>query len=50
MKNRYSGDLGIMPMDFEKEALSYAQKKRKQSEDKSVNAIESELSIVPKSS
>lgn len=26
-KNRYSGDLGIMPMDFDKIALSYAQKK-----------------------
>lgn len=25
-KNRYSGDLGIMPLDFDKEALSYAQK------------------------
>ncbi|ALC38325.1 CG5924 [Drosophila busckii] len=23
-KNRYSGDLGIMPLDFDKEALSYA--------------------------
>ncbi|KRT85241.1 hypothetical protein AMK59_2460, partial [Oryctes borbonicus] len=27
-KNRYSGDLGIMPLDFDKSALSYAQKKR----------------------
>lgn len=26
-KNRYSGDLGIMPMEFDKMALSYAQKK-----------------------
>ncbi|KAL1516589.1 hypothetical protein ABEB36_000484 [Hypothenemus hampei] len=26
-KNRYSGDLGIMPLDFNKDALSYAEKK-----------------------
>ncbi|XP_061398460.1 mitochondrial DNA helicase-like [Musca vetustissima] len=33
VKNRYSGDLGIMPLEFNKEALSYAssgQKKRKE--------------------
>ncbi|XP_050301689.1 mitochondrial DNA helicase isoform X2 [Anthonomus grandis grandis] len=29
-KNRYSGDLGIMPLDFDKKALSYAQKKPKE--------------------
>lgn len=28
-KNRYSGDLGIMPLDFDKNSLSYAQKKKK---------------------
>jgi twinkle protein len=28
-KNRYSGDLGIMPLDFDKLGLSYAQKKKK---------------------
>ncbi|XP_050093386.1 mitochondrial DNA helicase [Anopheles aquasalis] len=28
-KNRYSGDLGIMPLDFDKASLSYAQRKRK---------------------
>lgn len=28
VKNRYSGDLGIMPMDFDKEALSYAKRKQ----------------------
>ena len=28
-KNRYSGDLGIMPLDFDKSALSYAPKKKK---------------------
>ncbi|XP_073822002.1 mitochondrial DNA helicase [Musca autumnalis] len=35
VKNRYSGDLGIMPMEFNKEALSYAfsgQKKKKEKE------------------
>ncbi|XP_055687058.1 mitochondrial DNA helicase [Lutzomyia longipalpis] len=33
-KNRYSGDLGVMPLDFDKEALSYAQKKKKIAEEK----------------
>lgn len=28
-KNRYSGDLGIMMLDFDKDSLSYAQKKCK---------------------
>ncbi|KAJ6646856.1 Mitochondrial DNA helicase [Pseudolycoriella hygida] len=28
-KNRYSGDLGIMPLDFDKVGLSYATKKKK---------------------
>jgi twinkle protein len=28
-KNRYSGDLGIMPLEFDKSSLSYAQKKKK---------------------
>uniref|UniRef100_A0A8D8GC60 DNA 5'-3' helicase n=1 Tax=Culex pipiens TaxID=7175 RepID=A0A8D8GC60_CULPI len=28
-KNRYSGDLGIMPLDFDKLSLSYAQKRKK---------------------
>ncbi|XP_058055382.1 mitochondrial DNA helicase [Anopheles bellator] len=27
-KNRYSGDLGIMPLDFDKASLSYAQRKK----------------------
>lgn len=27
-KNRYSGDLGIMPLDFDKDSLSYAQRGR----------------------
>jgi twinkle protein len=31
-KNRYSGDLGIMPLDFDKESLSYAQKSKKKPE------------------
>ncbi|GAB0096200.1 twinkle protein, mitochondrial [Sergentomyia squamirostris] len=40
-KNRYSGDLGVMPLDFDKEALSYAQKKKKTIEEKdsSVEAV-----------
>jgi twinkle protein len=29
-KNRYSGDLGVMPLDFDKASLSYAAKKRKE--------------------
>lgn len=28
-KNRYSGDLGIMTLDFDKAGLSYATKKKK---------------------
>lgn len=28
-KNRYSGDLGVMALDFDKKSLSYAQKKPK---------------------
>lgn len=28
-KNRYSGDLGIMPLEFDKAGLSYAVKKKK---------------------
>lgn len=31
-KNRYSGDLGIMPLDFDKQSLSYAQKTKKKVE------------------
>nr|XP_023016578.1 twinkle protein, mitochondrial [Leptinotarsa decemlineata] len=30
VKNRYSGDLGIMPLDFDKNSLSYQQKKAKE--------------------
>lgn len=33
-KNRYSGELGIVPLDFDKDALSYqAKKKTKKSQD-----------------
>lgn len=28
-KNRYSGDLGVMPMEFDKNSLSYAQKRKR---------------------
>ncbi|CRK91438.1 CLUMA_CG005110, isoform A, partial [Clunio marinus] len=31
-KNRYSGDLGIMPLEFDKQSLSYAQKIKKKLE------------------
>ena len=31
-KNRYSGDLGVMTMDFDKSSLSYEQKKKPKSE------------------
>uniref|UniRef100_A0A1B0BJH6 DNA 5'-3' helicase n=1 Tax=Glossina palpalis gambiensis TaxID=67801 RepID=A0A1B0BJH6_9MUSC len=34
VKNRYSGDLGIMPLEFNKEALSYASTARKKKKDK----------------
>ncbi|XP_077302693.1 mitochondrial DNA helicase [Arctopsyche grandis] len=36
-KNRYSGDLGIMPLEFDKQALSYAQKKKTQTKDQETN-------------
>jgi twinkle protein len=29
VKNRYSGDLGIIPLEFDKQSLSYAQKTKK---------------------
>jgi len=28
-KNRYSGDLGVMPLEFDKDSLSYAQRKKR---------------------
>ncbi|KAI4482780.1 hypothetical protein M0804_008633 [Polistes exclamans] len=34
-KNRYTGDLGIMPLDFDKTSLSYVTKKKSKSETKS---------------
>lgn len=30
MKNRYSGDLGVFPLDFDKASLSFQQKKTKE--------------------
>lgn len=42
-KNRYSGDLGIMVLDFDKSSLSYSQKK-KQKLDQS-NVFESDMCI-----
>lgn len=32
-KNRYSGELGIVPLDFDKDALSYQAKKKKSKTD-----------------
>ncbi|CAG9576024.1 unnamed protein product [Danaus chrysippus] len=32
-KNRYSGDLGIVPLDFDKDALSYQAKKKSKKDD-----------------
>ncbi|XP_075149815.1 mitochondrial DNA helicase [Haematobia irritans] len=43
VKNRYSGDLGIMPLEFNKEALSYAYSGSKKKKDK-------ESSVQPASS
>lgn len=41
-KNRYSGDLGIMPMEFDKAGLSYAQK-RKKTEDGGLSQTPAEI-------
>ncbi|KAL3287920.1 hypothetical protein HHI36_002376 [Cryptolaemus montrouzieri] len=38
-KNRYSGDLGVMPLDFDKESLSYAVKKKKKAEGTSMEEL-----------
>lgn len=32
-KNRYSGDLGIVPLDFDKDSLSYQSKKKSKKQD-----------------
>ncbi|KAI4488631.1 hypothetical protein M0802_011447 [Mischocyttarus mexicanus] len=40
-KNRYTGDLGIMPLDFDKTSLSYASKKKPKSETKSSTKCDS---------
>lgn len=32
-KNRYSGDLGIVPLEFDKDALSYQAKKKTRNKD-----------------
>lgn len=44
-KNRYCGDLGIMPMDFDKLSLSYAPKKKKLDETK-ISLIDSSNSSI----
>lgn len=39
-KNRYGGDLGMMALDFNKNALSYSQKKPKETnQDKNQTAV-----------
>jgi twinkle protein len=35
-KNRYSGDLGVMPLEFDKGSLSYGQRKKKVHDEGSV--------------
>lgn len=44
VKNRYSGDLGIMPLEFNKDALSYAfQRKKKDKDQQQPNKDDSKL-------
>ncbi|XP_072380128.1 mitochondrial DNA helicase [Diabrotica undecimpunctata] len=48
VKNRYSGDLGIMPLDFDKDSLSFQQKKPKEKKVELVQSLsqpESDASI-----
>lgn len=44
-KNRYCGDLGVMPLEFDKPSLSFAEKKGKQ-EDKPKISEEDNLHIL----
>lgn len=44
-KNRYSGDLGIMILDFDKTSLSYAIKKKSKSETKSTTKSDSDKKL-----
>lgn len=47
-KNRYSGDLGIVPLDFDKDCLSYQAKKKsktKDEPDKLLNQCFEEFSV-----
>lgn len=46
VKNRYSGDLGIVPLEFDKNTLSFAQKKKKIAEEK----VEKEAPSIDKES
>lgn len=41
-KNRYSGDLGVVPLEFDKDALSY-QPKKKKSKDEPEKALNQSL-------
>ncbi|XP_041974571.1 twinkle protein, mitochondrial [Aricia agestis] len=42
-KNRYSGDLGIVPLDFDKDALSYQSKKKSKKQDEPEKALDESL-------
>ncbi|XP_046824323.1 mitochondrial DNA helicase isoform X1 [Vespa crabro] len=44
-KNRYSGDLGIMILDFDKTSLSYGTKKKSKSETKSTTKSDSDKEL-----
>lgn len=47
-KNRYSGDLGVIPLDFDKSGLSYCQKKKKSDDKGDVEKVDvkSDVNIV----
>ncbi|KAF7265342.1 hypothetical protein GWI33_021233 [Rhynchophorus ferrugineus] len=48
-KNRYSGDLGILPLEFNKISLSFAQKKPKEKKETSDSITSNETNVIPKS-
>ena len=39
-KNRYTGDLGVMPLEFHKDSLSFAQRKKAKTSSKSTSGAE----------
>ncbi|XP_066250466.1 mitochondrial DNA helicase isoform X1 [Euwallacea similis] len=46
VKNRYSGDLGVMPLVFDKKALSYAQKRAKERENNTPTVTDNNIEDV----